>query len=84
MERAVKALAKWAAEQLGKAGNAVAAYGDEIIGVAVANPTMGGTIERIAEGLAPRGISEVEIRRMMDQFMATAVATARSTIQSPR
>ena len=79
-ERAVKALAKWAAERLGKVGQAVEAYGDEIVGLDVTNPTVEGTIERIAEALAPIGISKVEIRRMMDQFMMTAVATARSTI----
>ena len=83
-ERAVKALAKWAAERLGKVAEAVEAYGDEIVGLDVTNPTVEETIERIAQALAPAGISKVEIRRTMDQFMATAAATVRSTIQSPR
>ena len=73
-----------AAERLGKVGEAVEAYGDEIVGLDVTNPTVEGTVERIAQSLAPAGISKVEISRTMDQFMAPAAATVRSTIQSPR
>jgi len=75
-EWAVRALAIWAAERLGKKDEAVKAYGDEIVAADVANPSLDATIKRIAEALAPKGIVKVEVRQIMDRFLAAADAAA--------
>ena len=68
-ERAVKALSRCASVRFGKSGEAVEAYGNEVVADDVTHPTAEQEVERVAETL---GIRKIEIRRMMDQFLATA------------
>jgi len=71
-ERAVRNLAIWAAGRLGKTGDELEAYTREIVAADVSNPTPDTTVERIAEALAPKGVSKAETRQMMDRLMAAA------------
>jgi hypothetical protein len=69
-ERAVRSLAVWAAQRLGKASQGAEAYAREIIGLDVANPRLDVTLERIAADLQPAGVTQQEVRRAMEQFLA--------------
>ena len=71
-ERAVRNLAIWAAGRLGKTGEELEAYAREIVAADVSNPTADATAERIAEALAPKGVSKAETHQMMDRLMAAA------------
>lgn len=73
-ERAVKALAMWAAERLGKTGEEVEAYVAEVVAADVTSPTVEATIERIAAVLASASVDQVEVGRMMNRFLAEAEA----------
>jgi hypothetical protein len=83
-ERAIRNLAIWAAGRLGKSGDDLEAYAREIVANDVSNPTPDVTIERIAEALAPKGVSKIETRQMMDRLTAAADAAVRSPLQPPR
>ena len=83
-EKAVKALAIWTAEQLGKTGEAAEAYATETVAADVADLNLEATIERIAAVLSPKGIGRSEVHRMMDRFMAKADAAVRSPLRPPR
>ncbi|WP_280706459.1 DUF1476 domain-containing protein [Bradyrhizobium sp. BR13661] len=76
-EYAVASLAQWAAQRLGKSGEAAETYAREIMAADVANPTVALTIDRIAADLGAAGISAQEVRRVMDRFLAEAEAAAR-------
>ena len=71
-ERAVAVLALWAAQRLGRASEAAEAYAREIVAVDVANPDS--TFERIAADLRSVGVTELEVRRAMEQFLVQAEA----------
>ena len=83
-ERAVKALAKWAAERLGKVGEAVEAYGDEIVGSTSRTRPWKGRSSALPRLSLQQESARSKYVGTMDQFMATAAATVRSTVQSPR
>jgi hypothetical protein len=73
-ERAMASLALWAAQRLGMASAAAEAYAREIVGADVANPRPDPALERIAADLRPLGVTEQEVRRCMEQFLAQAAA----------
>ena len=73
-ERAVKLLAFWAAERLGKSGQAGEAYAQDIVAIDVASPEPEIALRRIASDLRSRGVSEQEVRQAMNQFLAQARA----------
>ena len=79
-ERAVRSLAVWAAQRLGsvlgKASQSAEAYANEIIALDVANPRLDVTIERIAADLQPAGVTQQEVRRAMEQFLAQTERSA--------
>ncbi|MDE1935635.1 MAG: DUF1476 domain-containing protein [Bradyrhizobium sp.] len=77
-ERAVRNLAIWAAGRLGKAGDALDAYARDVVDADITSPAIDATIKRVAEVLAPHGIGEKEIRRMMDRLMSAADLELRS------
>ena len=83
-EKAVKNLAIWAAGRLGKTGDALEAFAQEIVAADVPNPTPDATIERIAKALEPRGIGKPEIHQMMDRLIAAADAAVHSPLPPPR
>lgn len=72
-EKAVKALATWAAARLGKTGDAVDAFAAEVVAADVAEPRA--TLERIADALSPAGVNRTEVERMMAGLLAEAEAT---------
>ena len=78
-ERAVALLARWAAQRLGKAGEAIEAYVREIVASDVADPRQDATFERIAADLAPIGVTQQEVRRAEEQFLAQAVASVQAS-----
>src|ERR1700752_5113946 len=77
-EKAVKALATWAAERLGKTGKSADAYVAEVVAADVANPRLEATLERVAGALSPAGTGRTEVDRMMDRLLAQAGATMRA------
>ena len=83
-EQAVRKLAVWAGERLGKAGDALDAYARDMVAADIVNPAIEATIERVADVLAPKGIGKDEIRRMMEQFKAAADLAVRSPVEPRR
>jgi len=79
-ERAVKLLALWAAERLGKSGQAGEAYANDIVAMDVANSTPDLAIGRVVTDLHASGVSESEVRRTMDQFSSQAEALLRGRV----
>jgi hypothetical protein len=78
-ERAVRSLAVWAAQRLGKASQSAEAYAREIVALDVANPRLDVTIDRIAADLQPAGVTQLEVRRAMEQFLAQTERSAHDT-----
>ena len=78
-ERAVALLARWAAQHLGKAGQAIEAYVHEIVASDVVDPRQDATFEHIAADLAPVGVTQQEVRRAEEQFLAQAVASVQAS-----
>jgi hypothetical protein len=74
-EKAVNALAAWAAERLGETGKAAEAYAAEVVAADVSHRTFGETLERIAQTLSPAGVGRAEVDRMMDRLLAQAEVT---------
>jgi hypothetical protein len=60
-EGAVKALATWAAERLGKAVEAADAYVAEVVSADVTHLGLQPTLERVASELGPVGIGKAEV-----------------------
>lgn len=77
-EKAVKELAMWAAERLGRAGSAGEAYAAEVVAADVAHVKLEATLERVAEALTPTGVGRAEVDRMMGQLLARAEAAMRA------
>ncbi len=77
-ERAVGALAKWAAQRLGKTPQAAESYAAEMVAADVANPSIGPTVERISGDLSAAGVHKEDVNRMMDRFLADARNSVRA------
>ena len=78
-ERAVRSLALWAAQRLGKTSQAGEAYARDLIALDVANPRLDIVLERIAADLHPAGITQQEVRRVMGQCLAQAEISVRGS-----
>ena len=76
-ERAVKLLALWAGERLGKAAETAEAYAQEIVALDVASPKGDVALARITKDLSARGVGEQDVRKAMDRFRAQADAAMR-------
>ena len=79
-EKAVKNLAIWAAGRLGKTGEALEAYAQDVVAADVSTSALETTIDRIAEVLVSKGISKQEVRQMMDRLLAAADAAVRKPL----
>jgi hypothetical protein len=79
-EHAVKLLALWAAERLGRSGQTADAYAKDIVAMDVANSTPDLAIGRVAADLQTTGVSESEVYRTMDRFLSRADASLRGHV----
>ena len=77
-ERAVRTLAKWAADRLGKTEQAAELYAAEIVAADVTNSRTDATIERISADLSGVGVREEHVTRMMKRFLADAGISVRA------
>jgi hypothetical protein len=79
-ERAIRLLALWAAERLGKSGRVGEAYAKDIVAMDVTSLKSDDAIGRVVADLHASGVSEQEVRRAMDRFLAQADATLRGHV----
>jgi hypothetical protein len=63
----------WAAGKLGLSGDAASAYASGLVASDLEATGPDDTLHRVAKDLAPKGISEPEIARQMDEFFRAAV-----------
>lgn len=70
-----KLLGLWAAEKLGHAGDAAAAYAREVVASDFEEAGDGDVLRKVAGDLLAKGvaITDADVRRKMDELMATAV-----------
>jgi hypothetical protein len=68
-----KLLGLWAAEKLGKSGEDAAAYAKEVVASDFEEAGDGDVLRKVTEDLAGKGVTEAEIRKKMDELVATAV-----------
>ncbi|MGL5165194.1 MAG: DUF1476 domain-containing protein [Afipia sp.] len=69
-----KLLGLWAAEKLGKTGDEAAAYAKEVVSADFEEAGDGDVLRKVTNDLAGKGVSEAEVRKKMDELVATAVA----------
>ena len=67
-------LGLWAAEKLGKTGDEAAAYAKEVVSADFEEAGDGDVLRKVATDLASKGVSEADVRKKMDELVATAVA----------
>lgn len=68
-----KLLGLWAAEKLGKSGEDAAVYAKEVVASDFEEAGDGDVLRKVTKDLAGKGVSEQEIRKKMDELVATAV-----------
>ena len=68
-----KLLGLWAAEKLGKSGEDAAAYAKEVVASDFEEAGDGDVLRKVTKDLAGKGVTEAEIRKKMDELVATAV-----------
>ena|SRR5215831_3317667 len=75
-----KLLGLWAAEKLGKSGEAANAYAREVVAAEFEAAGGANVVRKIKDDLSAKGIaiSEQEIRSRMDELMALAVAQVKA------
>jgi hypothetical protein len=73
-------LGLWAAEKLGKSGEAAAAYAKEVIAAEFEEAGDADVVRKVTGDLSAKGISvsEQEIRARMNELMAVAVAQVKA------
>lgn len=69
-----KLLGLWAAEKLGKTGDDAAAYAKEVVAADFEEAGDTDVLRKVAGDLASKGISELDVRKKMDELVAVAVA----------
>lgn len=69
-----KLLGLWAAEKLGKTGDEAAAYAKEVVSADFEEAGDADVLRKVATDLAGKGVSEADVRKKMDELVATAVA----------
>ena len=67
-----KLLGLWAAEKLGKTGDEASAYAKEVVASDFEEAGDGDVLRKVTTDLAGKGVSEIEIRKKMDELIATA------------
>jgi len=73
-----KLLGLWAAEKLGKAGDDAAAYAKEVVAADFEEAGDTDVLRKVAGDLASKGISELDVRKKMDELVAVAVAQVKA------
>ena len=73
-----KLLGLWAAEKLGKSGDDAAAYAKEVVASDFEEAGDADVLRKVVADLAGKGVSEPDIRKKMDELMATAVLQVKS------
>jgi hypothetical protein len=73
-----KLLGLWAAEKLGKAGDEAAAYAKEVVAADFEEAGDTDVLRKVAGDLAGKGISELDVRKKMDELVAVAVAQVKA------
>ena len=68
-----KLLGLWAAEKLGKSGEDAAVYAKEVVASDFEEAGDSDVLRKVTKDLAGKGVSEQEIRKKMDELVATAV-----------
>jgi hypothetical protein len=79
-EYAVRLLALWAAHALGKGSQAREKYARDVVALDVESQKPEFVNQMIVADLMPIGITEEEIRRKMDQFLAQAKLSLREVL----
>jgi hypothetical protein len=69
-----KLLGLWAAEKLGKTGDEAAAYAKEVVSADFEEAGDADVLRKVVKDLEGKGISEADVRKKMDELVATAVA----------
>ena len=69
-----KLLGLWAAEKLGKSGDEAAAYAKEVVAADFEEAGDGDVLRKVAKDLADKGVTELDVRKKMDELTATAIA----------
>jgi len=73
-----KLLGLWAAEKLGKTGDDAAAYAKEVVAADFEEAGDADVLRKVTGDLAGKGISELDVRKKMDELAAVAVAQIKS------
>lgn len=75
-----KLLGLWAAEKLGKSGDAAQAYAEELVAAEAVPNAADVVVARLVKDFAAAGVeqSEHQIRRTMDELMAQATAEVKA------
>ncbi len=73
-----KLLGLWAAEKLGKSGDDAAAYAKEVVAADFEEAGDADVLRKVVADLTSKGISEADIRKKMDELLATAVAQVKA------
>ena len=68
-----KLLGLWAAEKLGKTGDDASAYAKEVVASDFEEAGDADVLRKVMTDLAGKGVTEAEIRKKMDELIATAV-----------
>ena len=69
-----KLLGLWAAEKLGKTGDEAAAYAKEVVAAGFEEAGDGDVLRKVLTDLEGKGVTEADVRKKMDELVATAVA----------
>lgn len=69
-----KLLGLWAAEKLGKTGDDAAAYAKEVVAADFEEAGDADVLRKVLTDLEGKGVSEADVRKKMDELVATAVA----------
>ena len=73
-----KLLGLWAAEKLGKTGDDAAAYAKDVVAADFEEAGDADVLRKVVADLAGKGVSEVDIRKKMDELLATAIAQVKA------
>lgn len=69
-----KLLGLWAAEKLGKTGDEAAAYAKEVVAADFEEAGDADVLRKVTTDLASKGVTELDVRKKMDELVAVAVA----------
>ena len=73
-----KLLGLWAAEKLGKTGDDAAAYAKEVVAADFEEAGDTDVLRKVVGDLASKGVTELDIRKKMEELLAVAVAQVKA------